>query len=324
LPAFQAIPGLVGISLNGGMSRGYADALSEVDVTLHLTDEAYRQWAECKLIIPAGIIVLDGQLYDIKVISLREEQTSDWSEVAIWDANYAQVLYDPTGAVAELYAKKRRTPSKGSVDGHLLEAWHHYWLAGNIWLSREDELQAHMVLNQAVESLVAALFAANREHLPYWKWQVHMSRTLDWQPESWVERLAEAMRFAEPTLAEAKRRQSVIHELWREIDRHERATRSPDFPLTSMQEYHYGLLHYLADQCEVTVADWQKRAQLSLLQQAPFYACVVVDAVAGRIRLDWERLNAVQPTEMYPWFYEVADAVRRGRSQPAVSHIALR
>jgi len=35
LPRFKEFPGVVGITLNGGLSRGYADHLSEIDVTFY-------------------------------------------------------------------------------------------------------------------------------------------------------------------------------------------------------------------------------------------------------------------------------------------------
>ena len=44
LPEFKALPGVVGLTLNGGLSRGYADHLSEIDVTIYLTSEAFMDW----------------------------------------------------------------------------------------------------------------------------------------------------------------------------------------------------------------------------------------------------------------------------------------
>lgn len=43
LPKLKKINGIVGITLNGGMSRGYADYLSEIDITLYLESEIYKQ-----------------------------------------------------------------------------------------------------------------------------------------------------------------------------------------------------------------------------------------------------------------------------------------
>lgn len=37
LPEFEALPGVIGLILNGGLLRGYADHLSEIDVTIYLT-----------------------------------------------------------------------------------------------------------------------------------------------------------------------------------------------------------------------------------------------------------------------------------------------
>ncbi len=56
LPMLKTLPGIVGIILNGGMSRGYADHLSEVDVTLYLDTDSYNVWQKGKA--PISLVLL--------------------------------------------------------------------------------------------------------------------------------------------------------------------------------------------------------------------------------------------------------------------------
>ncbi len=73
LPEFEALPGVVGLTLNGGLSRGYADHLSEIDITIYLTSEAFKDWQSNKPPIAVGITRLAGQLYDIKYVDFAAD-----------------------------------------------------------------------------------------------------------------------------------------------------------------------------------------------------------------------------------------------------------
>jgi len=62
LPRLRALPGVIGITLNGGLARGFADELSEIDLTLYLETGTYVAWEHGRSPIPQGIAVLDGML----------------------------------------------------------------------------------------------------------------------------------------------------------------------------------------------------------------------------------------------------------------------
>ena len=309
LPWLRAIPGIVGITLNGGMSRGYADHLSEVDVTLYLDEPAFQRYQQGLNPIPTGIVVIDGQLYDMKICSLMAEMESTWSDVACWDGSYAEVLYDPEGKVAELYAKQLAEPPKvAGAGGLLFDCWWHFHLACRIWIHRQDGLQAHLMLNRTIEPLVKALFLVNQEHVPHEKWLIHMSRTLAWRPERWEERLTAAMTIASPTVEAAEARHDTIAALWAEIDRYAVSNHFPGHPLPLMHRGFYDLVKWLVDRREMPLSDWTARAGGAMLSRAPFNACVTVED--GMVRIDRKRLAALGPADMDPWFYELVAALR--------------
>lgn len=306
LPRFEALSGVVGITLNGGMSRGYADHLSEIDVTFYLTAVTYADWQAGHAPIPLGIGMIDGALYDVHVVDLAAERTRDWEDDALWDASYAQVLWDPTGQVAQLLQEKADSfPSPGQAGGYLFSCWWYFRLAGDIWRHRGDGLQGHAMLNQAVVALVKALFVANRELVPHEKWLVHMSRTLAWTPARWDARLGEAMQTGDLSPTSLLPRQAVIESLWDEVDTFARRD-VPTLPVRMMQKTLYDLLMLLVENETVSVADWQAQAGLDLLNRAPFHGVVRVDA--DRIRLDKARLAACGPDDLYAWHYEIVQA----------------
>lgn len=309
LPGLQALPGVVGITLNGGLSRGYADHLSEIDVTLYLDSDTFAVWQQGRAPITTGITMLDRLLYDIKYVDLAAERMRRFESMELWDLSYAQILFDPSGEVASLIADKlARQPQAHEASGLMFSVWWYFRLAGDIWIHRGDTLQGHLMLNHAVEALLKALFVANGEYIPHEKWLVHLSRSLEWTPVNWESRLFQAMCVADESVAALCERQSVIEQLWLEIDQYIVKEHCPGFPLRLMQKDFYDLLALLVERESLSVAEWQTKASLVLLNNAPFHDMIVVEG--DTLRLDRDRLLDAGPEMMYSWHYEVLDAAR--------------
>lgn len=317
LPRLIALPGVIGITLSGGLARGFADELSEIDLTLYLETGTYVAWERGQSPIPQGIAMLDGMLYDLKAVDYATEADREWAQVDCWDFSYAEILHDPHGALAALREAKLIPPEPDAAAGPLFSAWWHFELAGNIWLRRKDALQGHLVLNHAVEDLLTALFLANREFVPHAKWLVHMSRSLAWTPAAWPTRLAAALS-ASSNLGSLATRQAAIGGLWAEIDRHVLAEIDPAFPLNLMQRAYYTQLKRLATAGSLSRAEWEAEAGLSLLNSAPFHGIAVFDGET--IRLNTDAFLSAGAEAMYPWHYailaEVREAVRANLTGP--------
>jgi hypothetical protein len=264
--------------------------------------------------------MLDGQLYDLKFLNLEEEQARDWEMVTLWDASYAEVLHDPMGNIASLYANKlAKRPDPQDAGGPLFAAWWYFELAGTIWIHRDDPLQGHLMLTQAMVELTKALFLVNREYIPHEKWLIHLSRTLEWTPTEWEARLTSTLCDLAPTVTGLRQRQQQIAALWHEIDRHTIATCLTDYPAELQFPHHffYSLLLWLAQNTPISVADWQQRADLSILNAAPFNCCVRLQD--EQIILDRERLIHMTENDVYQWHYAIVRALHRvlGNTRPA-------
>ena len=308
--ALTAFEGVVGLTLNGGLSRGYADHLSEIDVTIFLTPEAYDAWQSGRAPIAQGITVLDGRLYDVKAVSYTEERDRPWEQVTLWDASYAEILYDPEGLLHAMLSEKlarRPDPGTGLVEGLLMSCWWYFELAGTIWIERGDALQGHYMLTQAVTPLVQALFVANREYIPHEKWLLHMSRSLEWVPMEWDERLCAAMSTGDFTRTSLISRQATLRGLWEEVDAHIREISAPDLPVHVMQRTVYEHLALLASAGSMTLETWRERTSGTVPTGDPFYPVIRVDE--DRIVLDREALLQIGPEDMYTWHYAVLRAV---------------
>lgn len=307
LGRFLAFGDVVGILLNGGLARGYADHLSEIDITVFLSHEQYERYRRGKTPLPTGIAIIDGLLYDVKLEDYDEALATDFSMAALWDLSYAEVLYDPQGKLAHLIQEKLSQPVDVSrAERFLFEAWWNFRLAGDIWIHRGDIAQGHFVFNNAVKPLVSALFIANREYVPHDKWLIHMSRTLAWKPAGWEEKLAQAMStggFDKESLAS---RQAALAELWSAVDQKLQETLGAG--VSVMQRYYYDGLRILVERSRMPLEEWQALGKGGLLNAEPFHSITRVED--GMIVLDEERVAAVQPEDMYSWFYEVVQAVR--------------
>ena len=54
-------------------------------------------WQSGKPPISVGITRLAGQLYDVKYVDFNAERARDWDDTELWDASYAEILFDPEG-----------------------------------------------------------------------------------------------------------------------------------------------------------------------------------------------------------------------------------
>lgn len=309
LPEFKTQSGIVGITLNGGLSRGYGDHLSEIDISFYLDTNTFQRWQRGNAPYGNGIQRINGELYDIKFVDFTEEDVATWSSDARWDAAYAQILYDPYGHIRQLLDKNETyRPSPSDASGVMFGAWWYFKLAGDIWIYRDDPLQAHFMLNQALTELIKAIHIANREFIPHEKWLIHMSRSLDWTPTNWIQRLTQVMCEISPTQDNVINRQRYIEQLWAETDEHIVSMLDEPYPLNITQKRFYDLLLMLVKNESTPIADWENIANLSLLNSAPFNSCVTV--VEDTIVFDREKCSELTQEEVYSWHYAIVEAIQ--------------
>lgn len=302
--------GVMGVILDGGLSRGYGDHLSEIDVVVYLDKSHYEQYQNGICPFPLGIAMIDGYLYDIKIMDLQAEMERDYDSVALWDLSYAKVLYDPENEVKTLIQKKLENPVRIADAGSLMwEAWWHYKLAGDIWIHRRDILQGHYILNLAIRPLLGALFIVNQEYIPHDKWLIHMSRSLPWIPEHFEARLTGAICTGDLSLQSLEDRQRYIDRIWVSIDKKLCDSTHFHTGLSFTQKAYYDQLLQLTSKDRYTVEEWNTLSKLSVLNYEPIRS--VFKKIDDQILFDRERLLTLCPTDMYSWMYQIACAVKQ-------------
>jgi hypothetical protein len=308
---FTALDGIVGITLNGGLSRGYGDSLSEIDITVFVSENQFAEYVKGKFPFTLGITVLDGYLFDIKAANFEQECKSDYDSIALWDLSYARILYDPDEKIAGFIKQKlEKKVSYSDASGLLWNSFWSYRLAGDIWIQRQDAIQGHFTFNNAIKPLLEALFIANKEYTPHEKWLVHMSKTLAWLPDDWEERLLRAMNTGDFTVDSLKDRQAYINGLWNDINKKlcEMSNYEHD-GLDFTQKYSYETLSMLLGKSVYTIDEWEAVRGLEELNYEPIHS--VFKRVGDRVVLDKDRFLSLKPEDMYVWMYNIVDVARR-------------
>lgn len=301
---------IAGIMLNGGMSRGYADYLSEIDVVIFLHDNAFKSYKEKKTPIALGITMLDEYLYDVKIVNYEEELKLEYDSIALWDLSYAKILHDNHGELKHLFEEKLKKQSEVSqAEGLMFNAWWNYRLAGDIWIHREDALQGHYCLNNAVKPLLSSLFVANREYIPHDKWLIHMSRTLEWKPYNYEEVLIEILNTGDMSLESLYNRQQSMESLWNAIDIH--LCKMIDFNkgLKLMHKSGYENLKILMDRGEFTIEEWNKFSSISALNYEPLFS--IAELREGKVIINKDKMNEIGEKDMYSWFLDIVKVIRQ-------------
>jgi hypothetical protein len=213
-------PEVEAISLGGGISRGYCDNLSEIDLNVYLSISSLLEWEMGNGPIPHGDHLGDKYHMDISFLSIDQEEKERWSILKKWDASYAKILYDPLGKLENLLESKDEFTSEekyGVAVKNYLDCVYYGDIVVRQWIKRKDPLTANQILSKGIHSLCNLLFLANNEYLPFEKWLINYSLSLEWKPDDWENRLKQVTLINEISFEEVKRRKTMFEELYHEI-----------------------------------------------------------------------------------------------------------
>lgn len=213
-------PEVKAISLGGGLSRGYGDRLSEIDLNVYLKPESLKMWEMGKGPIPHGDHLGEKYHMDVSFTSIEKEQNENWNVLKKWDASYVKVLYDPNGRLDALLESKDVYTAEeqyGVALRNYLDCVYYGDIVVRQWTQRKDPLVANQLLSKGINSLCNLLFLANNEYPPFEKWLVNYSHSLEWIPSDWEDRLKQVILINEISFDELERRKQVFKTLYHEV-----------------------------------------------------------------------------------------------------------
>jgi len=215
--------GVAGIFYIGGLTRGFADRHSDIDMIVLLADKDERLRKKLRQ-IGSEEQKRTGIDIDLEIHFFDDFSKRKWAELNKWDFSHAKIVFDPDGNVEKLFQEKLKVsrdfwlkrivvfgeylkwyccpPEKGV--GTMVEAW----------VDRGDLASAHYCLSYSLDVLVKAIYALNKEFVPAQKWRIFYSYDLKWLPRGYEALLREATMVRSLTGRDLCRRLKAVRKMW--------------------------------------------------------------------------------------------------------------
>lgn len=264
--------GVIGITLSGGLSRGYADNLSEIDLIIYLEDDIYNNWISGLGPIPHSDALWQDCYVDIEFLSFEKEIKEDWDLIKKWDASYNEILFDPMNKIETLLTEKDVLTAQEKLNC-LSRAFGKCMYIGNLvilqWIKRGDPLAANQLITNALSSLIDMVFLANDEFPPYEKWALNYSYSLKWLPKDWKTKISEILLTREISIKEAERRHDLFVKLYK--DCWEKIVGKESRDLEFIDLIALRALQFIIDNSPVPIDKFAERFDINQLSYEPIY-----------------------------------------------------
>jgi predicted nucleotidyltransferase len=206
-------PHVVAVLVTGGLARGTADHLSDIDMTVFVRREHIKAGIpalpdEC--LSPVAIVDRFVQCLEQWMDPRNDERI--WTMTNRWEMSHAKILHDPQGEARRLLAKKL-VFRPGELRALKQVARESMWLVRGVadsWVERGDLVAAHYCVDQGVDRLLDYLFLKNRQFIPHEKWKLWYVRRLPALPHDFDARLQPALLVREVSEAELRRRELAL------------------------------------------------------------------------------------------------------------------
>jgi hypothetical protein len=176
LSQWQADRDVLGVLLVGSKSRGHADGMSDDDVEVLMTDEAFARLSppDCSEYYAIGRSSARRIIFDAQYTTLSELQRKpqSWLDIDHWPYERAQVLFDRDGRVVEAVAAAGRMDPKFRRL-RLLHATIDAWMASaraRKTLRRRFAASGHLGVARGAKALARIIFALEGRWLPMDHW----------------------------------------------------------------------------------------------------------------------------------------------------------
>lgn len=291
--------GVIGITICGGISRGYADDLSEIDLKIYLNEEVYKDWIIGMGPVAKGDSLWKEKYVDFDFLSYEKEVEEEWGLIKKWDASYNVIVYDTEKKIKNLFEKKDIFTANEKFQC-ASEYFEKCMYIGNLvvlqWINRGDPLSANQLINTAISGLISMVFLANDEYPAYEKWALNYSYSLKWLPKNWKKRISDILSIKELTIEEAKRRRElfidIYKECWEKIVGKE--LRDLEFiDIITLKE-----LQYIVDNSPISIDKFTERFDLKDLSYEPIYKLTDIIIKNGKKYIRFNEENYLKQKEL--------------------------
>ncbi len=287
--------GVIGITLCGGLSRGYADELSEIDLNVYLEDDIYKEWIIGMGPVPHSDALWENNYVDIEFFSFDKEIKDEWDLIKKWDASYNLILFDPETKIKSLFNKKDVFSSQEKF--HCLsKSFGKCMYIGNLvilqWINRGDPIAANQLINNALSGLIDLVFLANDEYPPYEKWALNYSYSLKWLPKDWKKKISKILLTKEISIKEAERRRGLFIELYKDCWEKIVGKESRDLEFIDFITLHE--LQFIIDNSPVPFEKFAESFDIKHLSYEPIYKFTNITIKDGKKFISFNRKKFIE------------------------------
>jgi predicted nucleotidyltransferase len=217
--------GVAGVILIGGLTRGFADKYSDIDMITLLSrkDENLRNKLRK---IGSDEQKRSGIDIDLEVHFLEDFRARKWDEAFKWDLSHAKIIFDPEERIHRLFREKLKVSKLFWFKRIVIYGEYMKWYCcppkedmGTMveaWVERGDLVSAHYCLSYTLDLLIRMLFALNKEFLPAPKWRIFYSYHLRWLPKDYKKLVKEAITVKSLSKQDLNRRMKALRRIWQE------------------------------------------------------------------------------------------------------------
>ncbi len=217
---------VTGILYIGGLTRGFADKHSDIDIIALLTDKDESLRRKLKQ-LGSDEQKRTGVDIDLEIHFLDDFKNRKWTELNRWDFSNAEIAYDPEGRAKQLFTEKLKAPKAFWLKRIVIFGEYLHWYCcphdegeGTMveaWVDRGDLLSAHYCLNYSIDLMIKIVFALNKQYVPPQKWRIHYSYELKWLPRNYEAFLKDATTIKSLTKRDFRRRLKAVRRMWSEM-----------------------------------------------------------------------------------------------------------
>ncbi len=165
---------IIGITLNGGVSRGTGDIYSEIDIYFYLKNKN-KSTLPPRIKGIGGDIAVNEVWFEFKVFEFEKEKEREWDLVSRWDANNCKILFERERRISNLL-KEKVIFQLGEKNKLLNEfGFKANWCIqlAEVFEYRKDIKHAHLMINESLGALVDYYFILNGQFVPHYKWKYY-------------------------------------------------------------------------------------------------------------------------------------------------------
>lgn len=212
--------GIIGITIGGGLARGYVDEFSDIDLNIYLDSRTFHMWKNKKCPVILGDHYWKGQLSEIEIYDYQEEKKRDWTLQERWEKK-SEIIFKDTNSKIKNLLKEKIIWKDGEKSSSLkfikeMSEWYVTELAWH-WIKRGDIVQSHYVLNHSIDWILDYVLIKNNQFIPFAKWKVHYALLAKNKPNNFNKQIRECMKIKEFNEKDVLRRQKVLLSLLKNL-----------------------------------------------------------------------------------------------------------